>query len=878
MAYTDRSVLPDSLVPVHYEISLTDLLFNDPWTYHGLVKIHVKVQRSTRMVILNTKKLELQDTRILVDGKLVAESSTCSYDPDEQRATIALEESIPEGDALIAINFIGCMNFDMCGFYRSKYKSDIEPTPGTAKDNEGNYYMFSTQFEACDARQAFPCFDEPNLKATFDISLEVPGDQVVISNMPIKQSAPGKQIGTKLVSFERTPPMSTYLAAWAIGDFNYIETFSEREYNGAPIPVRVYATRGLEDQGHFALDHAYKIIDLFSKTFGSDYPIPKADMLAVHDFAQGAMENWGLITYRAIDVLYDPEKSDAARQNRIAYVVAHELAHQWFGNLVTMNWWDELWLNESFATWVGWWASDYLHPDWNIWDQFLVRKKLSAFGLDSLRASHPIHVPVKDALEVDQIFDVISYNKGSAVLRMLADYIGIDAFFEGIGIYLQKHAYGNASTSHLWAALSEASGKDITAFIDPWVRKIGFPYLTVVEEPGQIAVKQSRFLACGDVKPEEDDTIWSIPLNLRTKVRVNSARSALSTRAETIQDIDEDFYLLNAGQKGFCRINYPPARLVKLGQAHHKLETSDKIGLITDASAMAFAGFGTTAGLLSLLEGFQNETSYMTWSAISDALGRCRYIFSHNKKILNGLKQFALKLVSPAAEQIGLEFERQEVYLTTMLRKLLLSMAAGAGHKEIIAGAQERFQKWMSGDPHAFRPSARAFVFFAAVANGGQAEWEAVKNEYLTTNDMGAKATSLEALGRTKSPELTQKYLHMTLSNDVKPQNMHSIVLAISRNNETRELLWEFTKEKWGEIFDRFGQNKVVLEKWIKCGFDRFSDPEKRQQVQEFFENKDIRGIDRALFVAYDLIDANAQYRQRDEKLVLDWLEAHGYA
>ena len=235
----------------------------------------------------------------------------------------------------------------------------------------------------------------------------------------------------------------------------------------------------------------------------------------------------------------------------------------------------------------------------------------TAFGLDSLRASHPIHVPVKDALEVDQIFDHISYSKGSAVLRMLTNYIGLETFFRGVGIYLHKHQYGNASTEDLWSALSEASDSDITTFIDPWVRKIGFPYLTVAEEPGQIAVKQSRFLARGDVRPEEDETIWPIPLNLRTGGASNSSTATLTTREETIRDVDEEFYILNAGQMAFYRTNYPPLRLTKLGQARHRLQTSDKMGLINDASAMAFSGYGTTASLLALLETFQDEENYM---------------------------------------------------------------------------------------------------------------------------------------------------------------------------------------------------------------------------------------------------------------------------
>lgn len=401
----------------------------------------------------------------------------------------------------------------------------------------------------------------------------------------------------------------------------------------------------------------------------------------------------------------------------------------------------------------------------------------------------------------------------------------------------------------------------------------------MAEEPGQIAVKQGRFLAKGDVKPEEDDTLWSIPLELRSGSKTETTRTTtLSTKEETIRDIDEEFYLLNAGQKGFFRTNYPPPRLTKLGGTQDRLDTSDKIGLINDASAMAFAGYGTTAGLLALLEGFQNETNYMTWSAIAQALGRCRHVFSYDEKILNGLKKFGLQLVSPAVEKIGLEFDPDEDYLVTMLRKLLLSMAANSGHKEVLAAAQQKFAKWKSGDEKAFSPNARAFVFTNAVAHGGQAEWDAMKQEYLTTTDLGSKVISLSALGRTKDPNLTHKYLDMALSDDVKPQNMPSVVAAVGSNNDTRHVLWEYTQKEWDKIFARFGQNKITLEKWFKAGFTQFSDPKMSKQMEEFFSKQDIRGIERVVFVACDLTDANAQYRQRDEKLVSEWLEAHGYA
>lgn len=312
---------------------------------------------------------------------------------------------------------------------------------------------------------------------------------------------------------------------------------------------------------------------------------------------------------RTTAVLFDEKASDQKYKNRVVYVVAHELAHQWFGNLVTMDWWSELWLNEGFATWVGWYAVDHLHPDWDVWGQFVTDSMQSAFQLDALRTSHPIEVPVRNALEVDQIFDAISYLKGSSVIRMLAAHLTAETFLLGVSNYLKAHKYGNATTNDLWAALSEASGQDVNALMTPWIKKIGFPVVTVAEEPGQISLRQSRFLSAGQVKPEEDETTWWVPLGLKSGSQVKSA--TLSVKEDTIREVDDSFYKLNSNQTGFYRTNLPPERLTKLGGQLDKLSVQDKIGLVGDAAALAVSGDGTTAGVLAFMEGFASETNYL---------------------------------------------------------------------------------------------------------------------------------------------------------------------------------------------------------------------------------------------------------------------------
>ncbi|MCJ1415403.1 hypothetical protein MMC32_001735 [Xylographa parallela] len=795
-----------------------------------------------------------------------------------QRTTISFSDEIPAGSRFVLeIKYSGIMNDVMSGFYRSKYKPTVPAAESTPKDDE-YHYMFSTQFEACDARRAIPCFDEPNIKATFDFQIEIPDDLTALSNMPEKAVEKGKN-GRKVVSFERTPIMSTYLLAWAFGDFEYVEDFTKRKYNGKQLPVRVYTTRGLKEQGQFGLANTHQIIDYFSEIFKIDYPLPKADLLAVHEFSYGAMENWGLVTYRTTAILFDDEKSDAKYKNRVAYVVAHELAHQWFGNLVTMDWWSELWLNEGFATWVGWLAIDHLYPEWDTWAQFITESVQTAFQLDALRASHPIEVPVKDALEINQIFDAISYLKGSSVIRMLSGHLGVEVFLRGVSDYLKSHAYGNATTNDLWTALSEASGQNVNAFMDPWIRKIGFPVLTVAEEPGQIGIRQTRFLSSGDVKEAEDDTLWWIPLGLKTEPPSSGASTgALTSKEETLRNIDETFYKLNADVNGFYRTNYPPQRLAKLGKARNKLSVEDRIGLVGDAAALAVSGEGTTAGLLSLCAEFKEEKSLMVWAQIIKSLNNIQSIFAGNKAIENGLQKFILELVTPATENIGWASTPKEDNLTTRLRSLLIATAGGAGHEPTITEAKKLFAAYTSGKSDAIHPSLRMPVFGIVVKSGGSTEYEAVKKDYLSSTSVDGKEIGLQAMGYVQSTDLVNDFMDFQLSDKVAVQDAHSGAISLAANAKARDPLWAYIQGHWGTLEAKLSTNGAVMARYVKSVLTKYSTLKMEEEITKFFEGKDTKAYDRGLVEISDTIKGNAKYKERDEKLLLDWLQAHDYA
>jgi aminopeptidase N len=464
---------------------------------------------------------------------------------------------------------------------------------------------------------------------------------------------------------------------------------------------------------------------------------------------------------------------------------------------------------------------------------------------------------------------------------MLSNHLGQDIFLKGVSDYLKIHAYGNAKTNDLWAAVSAASGQDVQKFMDPWIRKIGFPVVTVAEEPGQISIRQSRFLTTGDVKAEEDETTWWIPVGLKTGKPGEPAKivhSALTQKEDTVRNVDDDFYKINTDQSAFYRTNYPPQRLVKLGQAQDRLSIEDKIGLLGDATALAVSGESTTAGLLSLLEGFKDEKSFLVWSQVSSSLSKARSVFSESQQISDGLKKFSLQLVTPAAEAIGWEYPKDEDWLTGQSRKLLLAMAAGAGHQGVIDEGKKKFEAWKSGDTKAIHQNLRGVIFNLAVANGGQDEYDTIKSEFKQTTSVDGKEICIQALGRTKSEELAWDVLEFVTSDAVSPQDAHGGAIAIGGNKDTRNVAWQYTKKNWDRIEKRLGGTGIVLDRWIKMALPNYTDTTIRDDITQFFKDKNTAAFSRSLVIVSDTITGNANYKERDEAQLLEWLKAHGYA
>ncbi|KAL1998632.1 hypothetical protein VTN02DRAFT_5868 [Thermoascus thermophilus] len=859
-----REVLPTNVKPLHYDLTLEPNF--DKFTYEGTVIIDLDVVEDTNSISLNSNQIDIHSTTVLVGGSVVASNPEVSYNKDSHVLTLKFADTIPAGSkAQLKHTFTGYLNDNMAGFYRSSYKGK----------NGETKYIASTQMEPTDARRAFPCFDEPALKAHFTVTLIADKHLTCLSNMDVASETEVSG-GKKAVKFNKSPLMSTYLVAFIVGELNYIETKNFR------VPIRVYATPDQDiEHGRFSLELAAKTLAFYENAFDSEFPLPKMDMVAVPDFSAGAMENWGLITYRIVDLLLDEKNSGASMKERIAEVVQHELAHQWFGNLVTMDFWDGLWLNEGFATWMSWYSCNAFYPEWKVWQTYVIDNLQSALSLDSLRSSHPIEVPVKRADEINQIFDAISYSKGSSVLRMISKYLGEDVFIQGVRNYIRKHAYGNTQTGDLWAALADASGKPVEQVMDIWTKNVGFPVVTVSENPsaGTIKVKQNRFLRTGDVRPEEDRTIYPVFLGLRTRHGVDESLT-LDKREGEFKVPDLDFFKLNADHSGLYRTNYSPERLEKLGQAAKGglLTVEDRAGMIADSGALASSGYQKTSGLLSLLKGFDSESEFVVWNEILSRVGtlRAAWLFE-DSKVKDALKAFQRSLVSAKTHELGWRFSPEDGHILQQFKALMFGNAGMADDPTVVKAAQDMFARFAEGDLSAIHPNIRGSVFSIVLKNGGEKEYNVVLDRFRNAPTSDEKNTALRSLGASEDPALVQRTLDLALSNEVKSQDIYMPLASLRGHPTGIEARWAWLKSNWDEIYKRLPPELGMLGNVVQITTASFCTESQLKEVEAFFGSKDTKGYDRAVQQSLDAIRAKVHWLQRDRGDVESWLKDNGY-
>ncbi|CAG8554273.1 15559_t:CDS:10 [Funneliformis caledonium] len=874
-----RQVLPTNVRPTHYTLTLTPDMVN--FTFIGSEIVNIKIIENTKVITLHVNEIEVKSAKLInLDLKASQgyEATNIDYDIQKETVSLTFPHEFSSGTAAsLHIEYTGILNDKLVGFYRSSFE-----------DKSGNTkYLVTTQFSPTEARRAFPSWDEPAIKATFDITLIVPSDMTALSNMNVISET---QLGDdkKEVKFNRTPIMSTYLVAFIAGDFGYIEDYTTGgRDDGEPILVRVYAPKGNEQHGEFALGVATQVLEYFVKVFEIPYPLPKCDLIAIPDFGFGAMENWGLITFRTARVLFDPRSSNVKIKQDIAYIISHEIAHQWFGNLVTMEWWEHLWLKEGFATWVGYFAVDRLFPDWNVWTQFVTQGFQSALQLDSLRSSHPIEVPVNNSSEISQVFDDISYQKGASVIRMLSTYLGEKVFLSGIKRYLKLHAFGNASTDDLWKALSIESGNDVCQFMTGWTRMVGYPVLIVKEPtPDTLEISQFRFLLSGVIRPDEDTVNWWVPLgvDLGPDTQSEIKSSILNQKKITLKlpPRKSDFYQLNARKTGVFRVNYTPERLFKLGQAVKLglLDVSDRIGAIADAGALATSGYEKTSDFLSFIKEFEGEDKYVVWSEISIRLKNVLDVwFEQPTTIYQGLLAFNRQLASRLVSKLGWEYPKSDDYLTTLLRTLVINIAGRANDPDTVKEAYRRFNLFTKqNDESALHPNIRGVVFRIVLSHGGgDEEFEAILKIYRDSKTADQKLEALSGLCFAQRDDLIQRALQFAISEEVKSQDVFHAFASLQSNRKSRRQLWNFVKDNWDVIHKRFINFRALFGKIIKSSIELFSSEDIIVDIENFFSNRDCKGFERPLQQSIEKIRVNAAWLKRDSRDVEDWLKTNGF-
>ena len=869
MPSADAVVLPSNVNPSKYSLTLQPDL--DTFTFRGEQTIDIEIVEPTARIILNAAELEIGGATLHrppfnsspeggSGGGLAAHS--ISLDADTETATLDFGRTLSPGKARLEMQFTGTLNDRLVGFYRSEYQ-----------DSEGQTrYLATTQFEATDARRAFPCWDEPAQKAVFDVTLVFDDSLQAVSNTPIVEEG-NPSPGLKFVRFGETPVMSTYLLAFVVGDLVSVEADAD---DGTT--VGVWTTRGKENQAGFALDTSVKLLGYFNDYFNIPYPLPKLDHIAIPDFAAGAMENWGCVTYRETALLVDPENSSAGTRQRVAEVVAHEMAHMWFGDLVTMEWWDDLWLNESFASWMGTKAVDWLFPDWEMWTQFVNMDTNRALSLDGLKNSHPIEQEVKNPAEVSQLFDAISYSKGGSVIRMLENFLGPEVFRGGLYRYLKEHEYGNARTQDLWAALEEESGLPVTSIMDSWVKQTGYPVLGVqADRRGddvQVSLTQERFVydrLLGDEEPNPE--VWQVPVSVSAPGAASA--STVMESKETVLTVpsanpSSDWYKVNADQTGFFRVNYTGDDWQRLAPAISTLElpATDRLGIQNDAYALSRAGLLPVTQFLELAGSYSGETDASVWSDLASNLRDIEQLIA-GEPVHPAYQRFGRELFGPAARRAGWAPRPGDGHLDSLLRSTVLGQSGSYNDPETLAQATGLFQSYLS-DADAVHPDLRGVVFSLAAQAGDRSTYDQLWELEERSSLQEEKIRLLLAMSRFQDTGLLNETLERALSPRVRSQDTITVVASVAANPIGRGPAWEFVKSNWAEFDRRYGGGGFGLMRLVSI-VNSFTTKEQQADVEKFFNDNPAPAAERTIRQALERMRLNIRWLEQNRPALNAW-------
>lgn len=822
-----------TVFPLNYELEFEPDF--KTFTFRGKEKVLIQASKPVNKLVLNAAEIDIKKCLVSWNEKEIRPK--IELDEKKEELILRLPQKI-SGKAFLSIDFIGQLNDKLVGFYRSKYKYKRKEK-----------FLATTQFEAADARRAFPCWDEPEAKASFDVSLLVDQNQKAISNMPITSR---KKVGNKILyKFDKTPVMSTYLLYLGVGDFEYIQGKSGRTL------VRVITTRGKKHLGKLSLEFTKQFLSYFQKYFKISYPLPKLDMIAIPDFASGAMENWGAITFRETILLYDPKTSSTETKQHIAEVIAHEIAHQWFGNLVTMKWWNDLWLNESFATFMATKAVDSLYPEWDFWDQFLISEMTGGLSLDSLKSSHPIDVPVKSPADVRQIFDEISYNKGGCVLMMLENFIGQENFQKGLHGYLKKNEYSNATTEDLWNSLGSASRQPVRQMMNTWIRQVGYPVIDAKVKDSKIRLTQKRFLLESKGKPKPGN--WIIPLSVRTEGKVISK---LMKGPVTISY--KDWFKINDGQKGFYRVKYDELTLESLGRLIEvkAISNVNRWSIHHDIYALCISNQLSLRKYLDFVQHYEQEDDYVVLSDIVSSLNFL-YTLLSKEEFWPEIKEFNHTFFSKIFDKLGWDPIEGEKPTNALLRNQIISSLGRLENEEITLEAKSRFSNLLKSG--ALNPDLRAAVYSTIAWGGDSTTHKKMVDMYRKAPTQEEMVRLLGSLASFQDKKLLTKTLTFTLSKEVRTQNLFHPISKMVANPEGKDLVWPWIKKNWKGIVSRFGVGNPLLNRIIGS-VSIESDMKKEEEIRRFFTKNHVPGTEMKLAQTLERIRIYARFVENVRK------------
>jgi aminopeptidase N len=825
--------LPGGVHPEHYSLSLTPDL--KAATFAGEETIDLTLDEASTAVTLNAVEIQF------VSVTSGSQTATVSLDATKEQATLTFPQALPAGKNTLTIRYTGILNDKLRGFYLSKTKAR-------------NYAV--TQFESTDARRAFPSFDEPALKATYDIALTVDAGDTVISNTNQIADEPAGA-GKHTLKFARTPKMSTYLVAFLVGDFKC----STGKADG--VPIRACSTPDKVQYTKFAVESAEYVLHYYDNYFGIKYPMPKLDMIALPDFEAGAMENFGCITYRETDLLVDSKTGSINSKKEVASVVAHEMAHQWFGDMVTMQWWNNLWLNEGFATWMAFKPVDKWHPEWNI-PQDRANELDATLNYDSQPTTRTIRAEASTPAEINEMFDGIAYGKAGAVLGMVENYLGEEVFRQGVHNYLAAHLYGNATAEDFWGAQTETSHKPVDKIMESFVAQPGVPLISLSgKDSASVAVAQSRFFltptAAGSTAQQ-----WTIPVCFQ-----GGACQLLSPDQTTLAaPANVPVPFANAADRGYFRTAYSAEQLTAiLAKVETTLTPSEHIGLLGDRWALMRAGQGSVGEFLDLVLAVKQDTDA---SVLENALGKVESI---DTRVASDADRTRLAKVvqtqfAPAYAALGQPSEH-DTYDRQELRATLFTALGEAKDPAVVAEARTLTEQSFT-NKKGMDPSLTDAAILISAANGDAALYEKVLAQSKDERDPVLQSDSLRTLPHFLDPALVARTLDYAVSGQVRNQSSWIVLAILLNQRETRDQAWTYVQNNWDKVHAQLTASSGAR---IVAAAGSFCTVERRDEVSSFFASHPVDGAERTLSKSIDAINACIQLREAQEPKLHQWLD-----